>query len=177
MAEAFNRLLQAVRLQRDAFVWMDFNDRATADGLMFVVGTRILLLLGFGGSILGLATSGLGGLEVLFYSMVNAIVFWLAYAGLTYAVARFLLQAGGTYAIYLRMTGFAYPTLLLLIVTARLGLPSYAAFLVGSVWFLAVVTRGITYESDLPTERAAIAAGGGLIAWMIVASIIGRGLI
>ncbi len=177
MAEAMNRLLQAIRLQRDAFVWMDFNDRATADGLVFVVVTRLLLLAGFGGSILGLATRGLSGWEVLFRSMLNGIIFWLVYSGLAYAVARFGLQAGGKYPVYLRITGFAYPTLLLLIFTRLLALPGILAFLIGSVWFLAVVTRGITYESDLSTERAAIAAGGGLIAWIIVSEILRWGLV
>ena len=31
MGVVFSRLLQTVKLQRDAFVWMDFNDRATGD--------------------------------------------------------------------------------------------------------------------------------------------------
>ena len=76
MAEAFNRLLQAVRLQRDAFVWMDFNDRATGDALIFIGVTRVLLLLGFGGSILGVATS-LGVFETFFRSLLNAVIFWM----------------------------------------------------------------------------------------------------
>ena len=176
MSEAFNRLLQTLRLQRDAFVWMDFNDRATADALIFVVATRFLLLLGEGWTILGFATS-LGGFQILFQAMFNAIVFWLAYAGLAFAVARFFFQADGKYPIYLRMVGFGYPTLLLLIFTSRLGLAPLLAYLLGSVWLLAIVTRGIEYESDLPTERAAMAAFGGLVAWVIVAGIFGRGLV
>ncbi len=176
MAEAFNRLLQAVRLQRDAFVWMDFNDRATGDALIFIGVTRVLLLLGFGGSILGVATS-LGGFEAFFRSLLNAVIFWLIYSGLAYAIARFLLQAGGTYAVFLRITGFAYPTLLLVIFTFRLSLPAVPALALGSIWFLAVVTAGITYESDLPTERALIASAGAFVAWIIVASILRYGYI
>ena len=177
MSEAFSRLLQTLRLQRDAFVWMDFNDRATADALIFVIATRFLLLLGEGWTILGLTTSGLGGLTILFYAMLNAIVFWLAYAGLAYAVARFFFQASGKYAIYLRIVGFGYPTLLLLIFTGRLGLPALVGFLLGAVWLFAIVTRGIQYESDLPQEKAALAAFGGMVAWIIVAQILGRGLV
>ncbi|MFQ5555268.1 MAG: hypothetical protein ACE5GC_07865 [Acidimicrobiia bacterium] len=176
MGVAFSRLLQAVRLDRDAFVWMNFNDRATADALLFVPLTRFLILLGSGWSLLGVTTSA-RGLAVLFNVMVTSVIFWLAYAGLTYAVVRFLFQRGGTYAVYLRVTGFAYPTLLLVIFTRQLGLSDVAAIFAGSVWFLAVVTRGITYESDLPTDRAAVSAVLGLVAWVIVASILNRSLI
>ncbi len=53
MAEALKALLKAMRLDRDAFVWMDFNDRATGDALVLVVVTRFLILLGLGWSLLG----------------------------------------------------------------------------------------------------------------------------
>lgn len=155
---------------------MDFNDRATGDALILVAITRFLILLGSGWTILGLTTSSTG-LIILAQAMVTAAVFWLAYSGLTYAIIRFLFQADGKYAIYLRIAGFAYPTLLLLVFTSRLELPPIVALFLGAFWFFAVMTRGITYESDLPTQQAAVAAVGGLVAWVIVASILDRGLI
>jgi len=174
--EAFRRLLQAVRLERDAFVWMDFNDRATADGLIFVAVTRVLLLLGSGWSILGLTTN-VTGLEILVTGILNALIFWLAYSGITFAISRFLLDGDGQYAIYLRIAGFAYPTLLLIIFTRQLGIAPVAALVVGSLWFLAIVTQGVRYAGDLPIERAALAAGGGLVGWIVISSILSRGLI
>lgn len=175
MGEALSRLLQAVRLERDAFVWMDFNDRATADALIFVVVTRLLILLGLGWSFFGLATS-LGGIEILISSLLNALIFWLAYSGITFAITKFLLGGGGTFAVFLRITGFAYPTLLVLVFTAQLGdLPSWAALTLGFVWFIAVVTRGVTYEGDLPTQKALLAAIGGYVGWVVISSILGRG--
>ncbi len=116
MNEPMRRLLQAVRFERDAFVWMDFNDRATGDALIFVIVTRLLILLASGWSILGLATS-VGGIETMVQAAINVAVFWLVYSGLVYATARFLLGGGGAYATTLRITGFAYPTLLLTIAT------------------------------------------------------------
>jgi hypothetical protein len=177
MGEVMRRLLQAVRFERDAFVWMDFNDRATGDALILVAVTRLLIQIGFGSSLLGLTTS-LSGLEFVLAIAITAAVFWLAYSGIVYAIARFLLQGGGSYATTLRITGFAYPTLLLLVATVRIvpDLP-YVAFVLGSLWFVAVVAHGVRYESDLPLERAAVAAGGGLVGWIVVASILGRGLI
>jgi len=176
MREALNRLFQAVRLDREAFVWMDLNDRATADGLIFVAVTRVLILLGSGWRILGLTTT-ISGLEVLVTAILNALVFWLAYSAIVFAVTKFLLDGSGQYAVYLRMSGFAYPTLLLLVFTRQLGISPVAALVLGSIWFLAVVTRGVTYEGDLPTERAALAAAAGLIGWIIISLIFNRGLI
>ncbi len=176
MGEALRRLLQAVRLDREAFVWMSINDRATGDALIFVAITRVLILLGSGWRILGLTTT-IGGLETLVTGILNALIFWLAYAGISFAVAKFLLGGEGHYAVFLRITGFAYPTLVLIIFTRQLGFAPLVNLILGSLWFLAVVARGITYEGDLPIERAALAAAGGLIGWIIIASIFGRGLI
>lgn len=176
MGVAFSRLLQTIRLQRDAFIWMDFNDRATADAMLFVAVTRFLILLGGGWTILGLTTN-VRGIQILVAALINAVIFWLAYAGLAYGIVRFLFQEGGTYAVYLRMTGFAYPTLLLVIFTARLGIADVAALSLGAVWFLVIIARGITYESDLPTERAAVAAVLAFAVWVIISSILNRGLI
>ncbi len=176
MKDVLRRLLQAVRFEREAFVWMDLNDRATGDALVLVAVTRLLLLLGFGFSVLGLTTS-ISGIEVLIASMINAAVFWLAYSGLVYAAARFLLNGEGSYATTLRITGFAYPTLLLLIVSEKIVDSAILALIIGSLWFLAVVAHGVRYQADLPLERAAVAAGAGLVGWIIVASIFGRGII
>ena len=174
MSEAFRRLLQAVRLQRDAYVWMDFNDRATGDALIFVAITTVLLLLGAGESLLGLTLSA-SGIQLLISALISNAVFWLAYSGLSYAIARFFLQAGGTFALYLRIAGFAYPTLLLTIFTVRL-VSGFIAFLLGAVWFLAVMAYGVRYASDLSNERSFLVAGGGLVAWVIVSSIFGGGI-
>jgi hypothetical protein len=176
VGEALKRLLQTVRLERDAFVWMDFNDRATADGLIFVVATRFLILLGEGWTIRGLSTT-LSGIEVLIFAMLNALIFWLVYSGIVFAVTKFLLDGSGAYATYLRVTGFAYPTLLLFVFTVRLGITRTAAFVLASAWLLVIVTRGVIYEGDVPIEKAAFAAGAGLAGWIILSAILKRGMI
>ena len=176
MREALNPLLQILRLQRSGFTWIDFNDRATGDALVFVVITRFLIFLGFGGSFLGVVTNR-QWLEVLLFSLFNALVFWLVYAGIVYFVVRQLFQASGNYAFFLRLAGFAYPTMLLTIFTFRLEIGFLLALVFGAVWLLAIVVQGIRYESELPVERAAIAAGLGLVGWVIVASIMSRGYI
>ncbi len=176
MTEIVKRVVQAARLQRDAFVWMDFNDRATGDGLVIILVSRVLLQVGFGTSLFGLARS-LTGLEFLLAIAINTAIFWLAYSGIVYAIGRYVLEGGGSYALLLRITAFAYPTLLLLLVTDRLIGNTLLALIAGSLWFLAVVTHGVRYATDLPLEKAVIAAGGGMVGWIAIAYVLGRGLI
>jgi hypothetical protein len=176
MAEALKALLKAMRLDRDAFVWMDFNDRATGDALVLVVVTRFLILLGLGWSLLGV-TRSISTLEVLFASIFNALVFWLAYAGLTWAIAKFFFQGSGNYAMTLRIVGFAYPTLLLVLFTRFIAPNAIVAIILGGLWFIAIVAHGVRYESGLSLGLSAASGGLAFVAWVIIASILGRGVI
>ncbi len=173
MREPLMRLLGAIRFDRDAFVWMDFNDRATGDGLVLVVVTQVLLMLGGGNSLLGLV----GSLGAVIAGLLQALVFWLAYSGIAYAVAKFLFRGGGAYATYLRITGFAYPTLLLLLFTSRFISSGTLAFAAGSLWFLAIVAYGIHYISDLDLVKSGASAFGGIVGWVIISSIFSGGFI
>lgn len=176
MRESLRRLLQAVRFEREAFVWMGLNDRATGDAVIFVAVTQVLILLGIGWSVLRLVTS-LEGLGALVGAIIGGIISWLIYSGVVYAIARFLFQAGGDFPTILRIVGFAYPTMLLQIATVKVFSSPLLAFITGSLWFLAVVAAGIRYESDLDQGRAIVAAAGGIVGLIIVQSILGGGIL
>ena len=167
------RLLGAIRFDRDAFVWMDFNDRATGDGLILVVVTQILLMLGGGNSLLGLV----GSLTAVIAGLLQALIFWLVYAGIAYAAAKFLFRGSGSYATYLRITGFAYPTLLLLLFTTRFISSDTLAFAVGSLWFLAIVAYGIHYIADIDLVKSGASAVAGIVGWVIISAIFSGGFI
>lgn len=173
MGAILTRLLQTVRLERDAYVWMDFNDRATGDAFILVLITQVLLLLGGGSSLFGLLSDPIDLVRVL----LSTLVFWLVMSGLTYAAARFLFQGGGAYATFLRFTGFAFPTLLLLLATERLIPFGFLAFVVGAAWFLAIIAYGVHYVSDLDLAKSAACAVLGLAGWVVVQSIFSGGLI
>ena len=164
----FSRLFQTVKLERDAFVWMDFNDRATGDAAILVVITQVLLALGTGVRI----TTLLNPLNLI-NVLISGLFFWVIYAGATYLIARYLLEGHGTYAIYLRITGFAYPTLLLLIFTNMvLSSQFLLALVLGAAWFVVVVANGISYTADLPLPRAFLAAIGGYVAITVIQAIL-----
>ena len=168
MGVVFSRLLQTVKLERDAFVWMDFNDRATGDAAILVAITQVLVSLGLGRSLIDLLNP-----LVLFQLLLSALFTWVIYSGAVYVVSRFLLDGSGQYAIYLRITGFAYPTLLLFVFTAIFVSNTTLAFLLGGAWFIVVVANGLTYTVDIPIAKAAGAAIGGFVVIVIAQAIFG----
>ena len=169
MGVVFNRLLQAIRFDRDAFVWMDFNDRATGDALILVAITEVLFLVAGGTSLFGLVT----GLASVLSALLSTVVFWLVYSSLVYIIVAYLFRGGGHYPVYLRIAGFAFPTLLLMIATTRLLGGGLLGTLVGSIWFLLVVAYGTHYVSDLPLDRSLLSAVLGWAGWIVVSTILG----
>ena len=168
MGVVLNRLLQTIRFDRDAFVWMEFNARATGDALIIVAVTELLFLRAGGTPLFGLVTS----FTAVMSSLLSAIMFWLIYSGLVYAIVAFLFRGDGRYPIYLRMVGFAFPTLLLTIATTQIFGNDLIATLVGSLWFLLVVAYGTHYVSDLPLDRSVVAAVLGWAGWIVVSTIL-----
>lgn len=157
-----------MKLQRDAFVWMDFNDRATGDAAILVVITQVLLALGLGTSLFDLLRPA-----TLVQLLISALFAWVIYSGAVYVVSRYLLDGSGQYATYLRLTGFAYPTLLLVIFTAIFISNGTIALAVGGAWFVVVVANGLTYTVDLPLPKAFAAAIGGFVVVVIVQAVFG----
>lgn len=168
MGVVFSRLLQTVKLKRDAFVWMDFNDRATGDAAILVVLTQILMTLGFGTSFVRLLNP-----FMLIQVLLGALFFWVVYSGGVYLVGRYLFAASGQYAIYLRITGFAYPTLLLSVFVVLFVPNALLALILGGAWFVVIVANGLTYTVDLSIKMAAVAAVGGYVLIVIVQVIFG----
>jgi len=172
MGEILKRFLQTLRLEREAFVWMDFNDRATGDAFILVAITGLLKFAGFFGGLRSLFN--LGAWDALLEFALSALIVWLLYSGIAWALVRYVVQAGGDYATYLRFTGFAYPTTLLALAAAyamnRTGIITFA---LGFAWFVFIIARGIEYESDLPRERALLVAVGALAGLIVVNAIFG----
>ncbi len=174
MGAVLHRLLQAVRFERDAFVWMDLNDRATGDAFLLVVATRlVLILVGTGFGLLGLAFN----LLTVLFGLLNAVVGWLVYGAVTYFAAKQLFRGDGNFAVFLRMAGFAYPTLVLMIFTFWLIPYRPLALVTGALWFLAIMAYGTHYVADLSLDRAAASAGFGFVGLIIVDLILRGGLI
>lgn len=173
MGEVLHRLLQAIRFQRDAFVWMDFNDRATGDALILVAITEVVLLLGLGADLLGLVF----GLPSLIGAILQALIQWLVVAAVTFGAVRFLFNGEGAYATYLRIVGFAFPTLVIWLFTVRIIDNTELALFVGAGWFLAIVAYGVHYIADLDLVKSGTAAVLGYVGWRILSAIFSGGFL
>jgi hypothetical protein len=173
MKEIGTRLLRTLRVERENFVWMDFNDRATGDAFYLVVITAVLTFLGltsFG--VLSLVTSGTALLGA-FFLILSTVIAWLVTAGVSYAIIRFGFQEHHNYPAILRISGYAYPTQLLLVFFAQIGVTNrLVLFLVSSVWFIYIVGKGIVATGDLPLERGLLASAGGVVGAIIIRSIL-----
>ncbi len=164
----FHRLLQTIKLERDAFVWMDFNDRATGDAAILVVATQVLLSLGVGLSLLNLLNP-----VTLIQVLISGAFFWILYSAAVYAIVRYIFDGHGSFPVYLRVAGFAYPTLLLLVFSNYVSDNFIVILLLGAPWFVVIVARGVTYIADLQVPKAFMAAIGGYVAVTIAQLILG----
>jgi hypothetical protein len=172
MGHILKRFLQTLRLEREAYVWMDFNDRATGDALILVAVTGVLKFAGFFGGLGSLFNFGAWDLLVSF--VLAALIQWLLYSGIAWAIVRYIVQGSGEYATYLRFTGFAYPTTLLSVgIAIAMNRAGFVPFALGFAWFIFIIARGIEYESDLPRERAIFVAVGALVGLLVVDAIFG----
>ncbi len=147
---------------------MDFNDRATGDAAILVVITQVLMALGLGRSLVSLLNPA-----TLVQLLISALFIWVIYSGAVYLVSRFLLDGSGQYAIYLRITGFAYPTLLLIVFTSIFISNITLALALGGAWFVVVVANGLTYTVDMPLPNAFAAAVGGFVVLVVVQAVFG----
>ncbi len=167
MGAVLQRFIETIRFDREAFVWMEFNDRATGDALILVVITQVLFLIAGGTPLLGFVTD----LTEVVAAFVSTAIFWLIYSAIVYVVVKYLFRGEGTFAFYLRVAGFAFPTLLLLLFTTRVIEYDPLAALAGSLWFLAIVAYGTHYIADLPLPKAGLASVAGYIGWTIIQAI------
>lgn len=171
MAEIFKRFIQTIQLKRDAFVWMDFNDRATGDALILVALTALVSFVGLASGLLSLFN--LNFLELMIQGVLSSLIQWLLYSGIAWAIVHYGLKGHGDFSTYMRFTGFAWPTTILVVVIAfvlnRVGL---LTFLLGFAWFIFIIGRGIEYASDLPRDKALLTAVGALAGLVVVNTIL-----
>jgi hypothetical protein len=115
----------------------------------------------------------IGTWDLLLALVLAALIHWLLYAGIAWAIVQYGFHAHGEFSTYMRFTGFAWPTtvltLLVALVLNRVGL---LTFVLGFAWFIFIIGRGIEYASDLPRDKALLAAVGALLGLVIVTRIL-----
>jgi len=161
MAQIVTRFIQAATLRREAFLWMYFEGQATGDAVVLVTITALVL-----------PAAVFGGLDVGLYvqAVISSLFAWLIVAAAVWAAAKWFFEGHGEYAGVLRVVGFAFPTLLLQLVTIPV-LGGLLGVTVGSLWFLAVIAAGLQVVMEMPQDRAWGAALAGFVGWIVVQQI------
>lgn len=114
-------------------------------------------------------TLGTGALLVL---MLLAVLRWLVYASIVFAVARFVSGVGTPYARLLRCIGFAEaPSLLILVayLVDPVVLP-WLRLLIG-FWLLAATVVAVRAALSISTSRAAVVGGLGFAFYLLLPSV------
>ncbi len=156
------RVIGAARFDRESYLWMLWNDRAGGDAAILVLITQ------------GLLTLGLVGLDpgVFLQLFIGGLFFWLIYAGIAYAVSKYFLDGSGQFGGVMRIAGFAFPTTIL-VLAFRFFMDVRLAYLASLIWFVAIVAHGLKEAMELPMEKAWIAAGSGVLGFLVVSSVLG----
>lgn len=172
MKDIANHLVRTLRAERENFVWMDFNDRATGDAFYLVVITTFLSFVGLAGIGIVRAFVSFDLAPFMIRFLLSGVIEWLIIAGITYAIVKFLMQENHNFPAILRFTGYAFPTRLLVVFFGRFVDSLLLVFVLGSAWLVYLVAKGIVATSELTLEKALIASAGGVVGASIVASIL-----
>ena len=166
-AATMKRIIEAVTFRRPVYVWMQFEPNATGDAIVIVALTS--LVLGLGAQI---DFSFIGAV----YMIIRFLFAWLIIAGLTWAAAKWVYDASGDYAPVLRVAGFVFPTVLLVLFTVRI-FQSLFGVALGFVWFVFALGAGTQEVLDMKREHALASAAMGLGGWVLLQLILPGGFI
>ncbi len=155
------RVIGAARFDRESYLWMLWNERASGDAALLVLGTDLLVGIG----LVGLDLTG------LLSWILAGLIFWLVYSGIAWAAARHLFGGSGQFIGVMRIVGFGYPTRLLILAVVVLMGPSIIAVVLGTLWLVAIVANGLKEAMEVTLEQGIMAAGLGVLGYLVVVAI------
>lgn len=155
-------VVQAARLRRDPYLRMVLARDGVADGAM-IVGAVYLVL------VVPAFIDGVGVISLLRY-VLSGLFGWIILSGLVYLIGRHGLEGYGSFPSVMAAASLAYPPLILAL-AVDLVLPRFPADLIASVWLLACLWMAARVSLDLSKEKAALAAGGGYLAWLVISAL------
>ena len=169
-----NRIKGVLYLDEDTFEEIEHDENATGQAALVVIVASLLGALGisFGPAVLQAVKPGTGSAIVNFFVIVIwSVVAWLLWAAVTYIIGTKIFHGDATYGEMLRVTGFAFAPLALMIFSAIpcIGL---AIALVVIVWSFGAVFIAVRSGLDLDFARTLATV---FIGWFLYA--IGMGII
>jgi hypothetical protein len=156
------RALDAALLKREPYLVMVVRPDGVADGAVIVAAVYALLMIPVVLDGVGVITAT----RVILYGLVN----WIILSGLVYLIGRYPLEGEGSFPGTMAATSIGHPVLLAGILLAPV-LEPWKAQLVVSAWLVATLWVAARVALELPGTRAAVAAVGGWMAFVVVSLI------
>ena len=156
------RAINAALLRRDPYVYMVVASDGVADGaiVVAVVNAALMAPLMLDGATLFVAAR----------LILSGLFSWIILSGLVYLVGRHLLEGYGSFPGVMAATSIGTPVLLASIALAPFVDP-FTARLIVSVWLVATLWVAARVALELEREKAALAAIGGWVAFVVVSAI------
>lgn len=154
--------INAALLRRDPYLRMVIARDGVADGAIVVAAVHLILMVPWlldGLSIFGAVRGVLRGL-----------VTWILLAGLVYLIGRHGLEGDGSFPGTMAAVSIGMPVLLAALILGPF-VSALTAELVISVWLMATLWVAAKVALELDAGRAAIAAVGGWVGFVVVASL------
>ena len=163
MSDYKDRIIRAAKLDVELYEEVEADRGALGQAMGVVVLSSVAA---------GLGSLTHGGTSGLLLGTISALIGWLIWAYLTYAIGTKLLPTPETHADYgelLRTTGFSASPGLIRILGIIPGL-YYIVFLVAGIWML--IAMVIAVRQALDYESTLRAVGICIIGWIIQAAVI-----
>jgi len=155
-------VINAALLRRDPYVRMVVASDGVADGAIIVAAVYLLLVILYLGG-------GIEGFTVV-RVVLNGLIGWILLSGLVYLVGRHLLEGYGSFQGTMAATSIGFPVLLTSL-GLRLVVAPYRALQIASLWLVLTVWVAARVALELHRVKAAVAAGLGWVAYLVVVTI------
>ncbi len=172
------RLMQALQLKRDAYVWMQFNSAANGDAVLIVAGVYLFWWIVAGvGSLGGLPflRAGVFAIPEFLSLFISGAFAWILGSAAVYAISTFIFEARINFGTIVPITGYAHAPLALVPIVGLLRLPVGAAIIFLGIWSAAMMVTGFQSNLDMTQERAIGSALTAMFVWFLLVAIPGFG--
>ncbi len=157
-----SRAINAALLRRDPYLYMTVAQDGVADGAIVVAAVYAILM----------TPLVIDGVSIISATrlLLSGMFTWIILSGLVYMVGRHLLEGYGTFPGVMAATSIGTPVLLSSLALAPFVSP-FTARLIVSVWLVLTLWMAAKIALELTSEKAALAAVGGWVAFVVVSTI------
>jgi hypothetical protein len=154
--------IDAALLRRDPYLRMVIARDGVADGAIVVAVVHLVLTV-------PLFLAG-GGPFTAIRAVLGGMVTWIILSGLIYLIGKHGLEGDGSFPGTMAAVSIGFPVLLSSLLLAPF-IDAFTAYLLVSAWLMGTLWVAARVALELDAGRGAVAAVGGWVAFLIVATV------